>query len=1313
MCFSMLPVSGVFADEQYVTYATEKIPDDFSGHVVEYNVIDTASNGKIVRLDVGLTGITEGTVTYTSCIGFDSTILTYCDENGGELSSKKYASAVVAATYNDGESDVSLIDGDYGLMAKEGTSSVKIEDNSGKMVQGWSLNVPFDSVVTESVSGTFDYNDNVWTPPATGVFKLYSLYLKLQSGHEISDIKSDTIYIDDTLDSAAVHGSLITGAEDATVSEKTLMLNFPEKTYATTFSVTDGSAAVEGATVKATAGGKDYTATTDSTGKAVLDLPAGSYTYTVTKSGFETKSDSITVSNTGNIDVALTKITVTYQVKWKFTDEATSTALKDVSVSVNDTVLISNASGEVTANLPNGSYPYTATLSGYDEVSGTAEVNGSSVSITKTMAKSTVPKYTYSIKVTDKDSAPLSGARVVVYDSTGATKVAEKNTNESGIAEFSLEKGSYQYLVSNGIWYTAGTKTAFTVSGTGSTDTATVELERVANTDEPQYYVKGHYDSDSEKYVVDVTLKNAAAVGASFGMKYDSKILTLAETEYATDNIELTGSTGQSFAPQQNAEGYVTFGWNAKSDGDYVLNATTTPQNIVTYKFTVSEGWEKWVDENTLAVMPWTDTEQGKKDSAAVVAGIWNTETSKYKGLLLNKDSEGNYSDTESFEQDIDMVFEYENQDRCRLTFTVKKQGTEDVIQNATIDIFSTEDSETNLGPITTDENGKAEIVVNKGEYKYIAKADRYWSNPESESPEDYIATGQIDASKDITVELRAKEYHDVEASVTNGTIISGEKTLEDTDTSDTNPATETWTDLAVNGIDFTFVTSPSAGFELDGNPQYTIGDSGEAKDAQFDTLTNSWFVPGDEITDTVKLIVKYKAGKFDVTADMNDGGTLTWAGTPESTTPVTKQFDKGASSGELKFTANEGNVIYQVVINGSEYPISENITEFTYEFEDITQDNTITVIFKGETAEHPEQYVVSVLAGQYGKINVKYDTVDETLTGIDSKDYIVNWADSLTAVVTPDASYEIDKVLVDSAEENLNDDRTTHTVVLGAKPETQSVAAMFRAEGSEESIQYLIRTEVTGMGSVEPFGNKLYYAYEKPKYTFTPESRWKTKSIVFNVGGVDEDKGTITEHTFDNLTGDVLIKATFTEIVKSVTGVVNYAQGTDPSNGKIEKSMPNVVFERVEDGAKFEADFSGAIAPAALTGETNSNFTINLPHGTYTITATKHGHLEYVITDFEVAIDEGATDDVSEPTAVEGKIVLTPGNTNEDKFITFFDILRVVNGMARYGVGSADINEDGFVNIDDMNFAKGNYAAEAVNTDYNTHKTTAPSVGS
>lgn len=1280
-----------------------------------------------------------------------------------------FTDAMKTTLSEDEVEDISVIkflnDTNYSPFAVEGlTAQITGEAFAGNIY----LNMDNTTKLTTSNFSNSKKDAEMDSYPTDGVMPMYSFYFDVIEG---TTVDADTFYT--FVANSGVKGARLRDNSNGIVAEGSAFVGFP---YDVDFSVNDGTTAVNGATVTVYKKGTSTVAGTGTTvdGKATISLVPGEYDYKVTATGFIDGSGTFAAKSVGStgsgvtgtgVRVALTAQGETeHQVKWVFTDSADSTKkLEGVSIVVSSegnasVTLTTDENGEESLSFAPDTYTYTASLEGYE--SHTEEFTLSAPqTFNRTLTKSTTPTFDYEIAVVDAGNNPLVGATVNVYNEAKNKKLATATTNKSGIALVEdLEAGkTYYYTVSNGVMYVDSAMTPFTVSTTAEENKSTTELTKETITGEPTYIVYGTPPAaEGDKYTVTVKLLNVALNGASFGLKYDNEYFTL-DTDNIVYNSNLiqqtttvTENPNAGFAPQPDGTGdgygYVTFSWDTyiAANTEHVVDARTTEQTLVTYTFTLKDGWEDWVDSETFQVMPWTDTEQGASDltnAPHLIPDIWNVDEQKYMGLAITQDAEGEWSSVGT-PTPIGMTFVYDDMDRHHLTFKVVDSVSSAAIQNATIDLYSSLDQGVNLGPLTTDENGLADKVVDADTYYlYIASAQDYWSNPEPDATEDYNETAVITAPTEITVPLRAMERHDVTANVENGTIIfDADHTVTDATPDDNTSGTETWEKFATNGIDLYFVTAPLAGYTINGTPTYSVDGGDTDVPAAFDAATNQWYVPKDKIVGNVTVNVTYKAGSFTVTANMNAGGTLTWddgdpaTGDPtagdvftDTDMPEERTYQMSESSGELLFKATVDETdpenpdtnyeIYQVIINGSDYPIQAGITEFRHEFENIRENHTITVLFKLKGAKNPSDYVVSVLAGEYGKVSVSYGNESDELDGELAKDYIVPRGTTFNATATPDTDYEIDNVFVNGAAEDITD-RTTHRVSVlvnadDADVDTQSIVATFRAAGTEDSIQYWIKTEIVGMGKILPFGSRLYYPYETPSFDIEPASRWKTESVVLTMAdGSTEDKGTTNKVEFTELTQDVVIKATFTEIMQAFSGVVNYAQGdapTDPEKILIESTLPKVVFERVEDGATFEASFDGPQTTANLPGNKDSTFTVELPYGTYIIKASKHGHLDYEITGFPVNFDADVPEnELPTDATVEGKIVLTPGNTNNDKYITFFDILRVVNGSVRYGDGSADIDETSSVGLDDMNYAKANYAEAAFSGDYEAHKTKA-----
>ena len=210
-------------------------------------------------------------------------------------------------------------------------------------------------------------------------------------------------------------------------------------TYTVTFTVTDadGGAALNGATVEIN--GKTLAA--DASGKATIDLPNGTYPYTAKMDGYDDKAGSVTVNGAAvEVAVALTKkATATYTVTFTVTDADGGAAINGATIEINGKTLAADASGKATIDLPNGNYPYTAKMDGYEDKAGSITVNGAAVEVAVALTKKGAPTYTVTFTVTDADGgAAINGATIEI---NGKTLAADA----SGKATIDLPNGNYPY----------------------------------------------------------------------------------------------------------------------------------------------------------------------------------------------------------------------------------------------------------------------------------------------------------------------------------------------------------------------------------------------------------------------------------------------------------------------------------------------------------------------------------------------------------------------------------------------------------------------------------------------------------------------------------------------------------------------------------------------------------------------------------------------------------------------------------------------------------------------------------------------------
>ena len=203
-------------------------------------------------------------------------------------------------------------------------------------------------------------------------------YIWLRDGNPFDTTSANNV----TVSQVASYSCQVKNSQfpDLTLNSETITLG----EYTVTFNVTDeNSNAIEAAVI--TIGG-GTSVTTNSSGVATLDTVNGTYNYTVTKTGYNDASGSITVSDAAvSEDVTMTEIT--YTVTFNVTDESTN-ALEGATVKVSgEGEQTTNSSGVATFNLTNGTYDYTVTADGYDDANGNFTVNGVDVSEDVTLSE--------------------------------------------------------------------------------------------------------------------------------------------------------------------------------------------------------------------------------------------------------------------------------------------------------------------------------------------------------------------------------------------------------------------------------------------------------------------------------------------------------------------------------------------------------------------------------------------------------------------------------------------------------------------------------------------------------------------------------------------------------------------------------------------------------------------------------------------------------------------------------------------------------------------------------------------------------------
>ncbi len=208
------------------------------------------------------------------------------------------------------------------------------------------------------------------------------------------------------------------------------------KTYSTTFTVTNNETGspVSGAEINI----EGNILNTDASGLAVVNLENGTYTYTITATGYFEQSNSVTVDN-APAEVAVSLVPVSgYTVTFTINDDITTDPIEGATIDIEGTTITTDPSGLAAIELENGTYNYTVSATDYVEETGSLTVNDATESIS--VALTPIEETTATFTVTDENGTAIQGAEIDINNTT-------LTTDASGIASIVLDDGTYEYTV--------------------------------------------------------------------------------------------------------------------------------------------------------------------------------------------------------------------------------------------------------------------------------------------------------------------------------------------------------------------------------------------------------------------------------------------------------------------------------------------------------------------------------------------------------------------------------------------------------------------------------------------------------------------------------------------------------------------------------------------------------------------------------------------------------------------------------------------------------------------------------------------------
>lgn len=184
---------------------------------------------------------------------------------------------------------------------------------------------------------------------------------------------------------------------------------------------------------------------TNQHGEAEIPLVNGEYPVTIEKTGYGTLQGEIKVNNQ-NADVTFEMDFFLYNVEFNILQVNQGNPAEGATIKIEGQpgVLNVNGSGQATIKLKSGNYSYTVQKKGYDDLTGSFNVEGQDTFIQRTLV---LKHYNVVITVLDSDnSSPAQGAAVNINGSSYPT-------NERGQAVVSLQNGTYPYTVTKSGYY--------------------------------------------------------------------------------------------------------------------------------------------------------------------------------------------------------------------------------------------------------------------------------------------------------------------------------------------------------------------------------------------------------------------------------------------------------------------------------------------------------------------------------------------------------------------------------------------------------------------------------------------------------------------------------------------------------------------------------------------------------------------------------------------------------------------------------------------------------------------------------------------
>ena len=467
---------------------------------------------------------------------------------------------------------------------------------------------------------------------------------------------------------------------------------------------------------------------TNQHGEAEIPLVNGEYPVTIEKTGYDTLQGEIKVNNQ-NADVTFEMDFFLYNVEFNISQVNQGNPAEGATIKIEGQpgVLNVNGSGQATIKLKSGNYSYTVQKKGYDDLTGSFNVEGQDTFIQRTLV---LKHYNVVITVLDSDNSSVISLQARLYNVimtvknplqepiNGATveiNATSYQTQSNGQVSLQLKNGTYP----------------FTVTALGMDDYSG-ELE-VESADIPSFPVNMEY----KKYNVVFTVQTDE------GVAIENANIHINENDYKTSQgglVTVRLSDGQ-YPYTVTKEGYVQTQGNVEVSGsnkNVLAQLTPISYNIT---FVVKDNM---ASPNLLQGVS-IDIENEDKTVTTNASGeaIISLKAGKYTASFMKNSYK---TETLSFEVTGEATFTQILKKIWNLTFKVTSAGKSG-LKDVTVSVSGAAILSGSTVSLKTKDDGTTDPVqVINGAYDWNASLTGY-------SPEEGVGSVQ-DADQEKVIEL-------------------------------------------------------------------------------------------------------------------------------------------------------------------------------------------------------------------------------------------------------------------------------------------------------------------------------------------------------------------------------------------------------------------------------------------------------------------------------------------------------------------------------------------------------------------------------